>query len=78
MNHRIAKAILTLSLVTFAYGIGYTQDITGNVFGKGLRVMAKDSSIYMKFGVRFSTLYEGFYNATPRTMLIIYQQEDLD
>ena len=61
MNNKIAKAILTLSLVTFAFGSVNAQDITGNVFGKGLRVMAKDSSLYMKFGLRFSTLYEGLY-----------------
>ena len=38
----------------------YSQDITNNVFGKGIRVVAKDSSMSMKFGLRFSTLYEGF------------------
>ena len=66
MNNKIAKAIYSLCLAAFAFGPINAQDITGNVFGKGLRVMAKDSSLYMKFGVRFSTLYEGFYNANTK------------
>lgn len=37
------------------------QDITSNTFGKGIKIMAKDSSMALKFGLRFSTLYEGFY-----------------
>jgi len=28
-------------------------------FGKGLRIMGKDSTFYMKFGLRFQTLYTG-------------------
>ncbi|MCF6361428.1 MAG: OprO/OprP family phosphate-selective porin [Cyclobacteriaceae bacterium] len=43
----------------------FAQDISNNTFGKGLRIAAKDSSMSMKFGLRFSTLYEGFY--TPET-----------
>jgi phosphate-selective porin OprO and OprP len=37
------------------------QDISNNTFGKGLKIVAKDSSMALKFGLRFSTLYEGFY-----------------
>ncbi len=39
----------------------FAQDISNNKFGKGIRMVAKDSSMSMKFGLRFSTLYEGFY-----------------
>ena len=37
------------------------QDITNNKFGKGLRVMAKDSSFFMKFGTRIQYRYDGSY-----------------
>ncbi|RLD22169.1 MAG: FmdC precursor [Bacteroidetes bacterium] len=60
------KAFLSIGLIVFSLGVSHAQDITGNVFGKGLRVMAADSSIALKFGVRFSTLYEGFYNANTK------------
>ena len=42
------------------------QDITNNIFGKGIRIVAIDSSFYMKFGLRYSTLYEGFLNTNTR------------
>ena len=39
----------------------FAQDTTNNKFGKGLKMVAADSSMSVKFGLRFSTLYEGFY-----------------
>ena len=38
------------------------QDKTSNRFGKGIRVIAADSSFSMKFGVRMQTKYEGQLN----------------
>lgn len=38
------------------------QDLTSNQFGKGIKIIAKDSSFSLKFGARFQTLYEGVYN----------------
>jgi phosphate-selective porin OprO and OprP len=52
-----AVAIIVLCSVS----ISFAQDISNNKFGKGLRMVAKDSSMALKFGLRFSTLYEGFY-----------------
>lgn len=40
----------------------FSQDLTTNKFGKGLKVIAKDSSFSLKFGTRFQTLYEGKLN----------------
>ncbi len=52
-----ALALLLVCSFTLTYG----QDVSNNKFGKGIRMMAKDSSMALKFGLRFSTLYEGFY-----------------
>ncbi len=52
-----ALALLLLCSISFSFA----QDISNNTFGKGIRLAAKDSSMSMKFGLRFSTLYEGFY-----------------
>lgn len=41
--------------------ISSAQDISSNKFGKGIKMVAADSSMALKFGLRFSTLYEGFY-----------------
>lgn len=38
------------------------QDTTSNSFGKGIRVLAQDSSFYLKFSARFQTLYDGQLN----------------
>ncbi|ELR69930.1 FmdC precursor [Fulvivirga imtechensis AK7] len=38
------------------------QDKTSSTFGKGIRVLAQDSSFYLKFGARFQTLYAGRLN----------------
>lgn len=59
--------LILVCLLLFA-GLGnlYSQDKTNNTFGKGLRVTAKDSTFSMKFGLRFSTLYEGYQNLNTR------------
>lgn len=62
MNYRIILFSLVLNFTFFAGGPSlFAQDITNNTFGKGLKIVAKDSSMALKFGLRFSTLYEGFY-----------------
>jgi len=38
------------------------QEISDNKFGKGIKIVAKDSSFYMKAGMRFQTLYNGEMN----------------
>lgn len=45
--------LCSLALTTFG------QDTSNNKFGKGLRIMAADSSFSMKFSMRFQTLYQG-------------------
>jgi len=52
-----ALALILVCSIFSAYG----QDVSKNKFGKGIRMVAKDSSMALKFGLRFSTLYEGFY-----------------
>lgn len=39
-----------------------SQDMSNNQFSKGLRILAKDSSFYLKAGIRFQTLYNGELN----------------
>jgi phosphate-selective porin OprO/OprP len=39
----------------------FSQDITSNTFGKGISILARDSSFSLKFGARFQTLYEAAY-----------------
>lgn len=38
------------------------QDKTSNTFGKGIKIVAQDSSFSMKFSTRFQTLYDGELN----------------
>jgi len=38
------------------------QDSTKNKFGKGIQIVAQDSSFSMKFSTRFQSLYVGTYN----------------
>lgn len=52
-----AFSILLLCSISFSFA----QDISNNKFGKGIQLVAEDSSMSLKFGLRFSTLYEGFY-----------------
>jgi len=42
--------------------LSFAQDISNNTFGKGIQIVANDSSFYLKFGTRFQTLYEGELN----------------
>jgi phosphate-selective porin OprO/OprP len=51
------------------FHLAYSQDLTSNTFGKGLKIEAKDSSMSMKFGLRFSTLYEGYHNVQTNEYL---------
>ncbi len=56
------QKISTLAIALFcSISASFAQDISNNKFGKGIKMVAKDSSMSMKFGLRFSTLYEGFY-----------------
>jgi len=62
MNYSIVRFFLILNIILLVCIRSLlAQDISNNTFGKGLNVIAKDSSISLKFGLRFSTLYEGFY-----------------
>jgi len=60
MPGKLQLAIISGIFILISFS-GLSQDITNNTFGKGVNVVAKDSSMSMKFGLRFSTLYEGFY-----------------
>ena len=60
--HISARSVLIGILFLFSFHFTSAQDITNNTFGKGVRIAAKDSSFTMKFGLRFSTLYEGYQN----------------
>lgn len=45
---------------------GYSQNITRDTFSKGLSVVSKDSSMYVKLGFRFQTLYLGQSGASSK------------
>lgn len=54
------KVIVVLSLFVVAVvSTIQAQEISNNKFGKGLKILAKDSSFYMKASMRFQTLYNG-------------------
>ncbi|HCM76683.1 MAG TPA: FmdC precursor [Cytophagales bacterium] len=59
-SNRIIALFLFLGLFTSL--VGFSQDVTKNKFGKGIRITAADSSFYLKFGLRFQTLYDGRLN----------------
>jgi phosphate-selective porin OprO and OprP len=61
MTTRKKQLIIVLNLCLLSSFSSFAQDISNNTFGKGIRLVAQDSSMAMKFGLRFSTLYEGFY-----------------
>jgi phosphate-selective porin OprO/OprP len=62
MAYPKVRILLIINLILFLLAFSAdAQDISNNTFGKGLRMAAKDSSMALKFGLRFSTLYEGFY-----------------
>ena len=50
--------ILLLLMIAVPF-TGIAQDATSNKFGKGITVVAQDSSFSMKFSTRFQTLYDG-------------------
>ncbi len=52
----LAAIILVLPITSNA------QDVTNNKLGKGIKVVAKDSSFALKFEFRTQTLYAGVYN----------------
>ena len=57
-----SRILLFICLIVFSILSSVNaQDISNNVFGKGIKMVAQDSSMALKFGLRFSTLYEGFY-----------------
>lgn len=67
MNFRFLRLLLLTAIVVLVIHAAKSQDKMNNTFGKGLQVVAKDSSISMKFGLRFSTLYEGIYEPSSNT-----------
>lgn len=57
--NQLMKYGIFICLFTSVYLTGRAQDKTSNRFGKGIRVIAADSSFSMKFGVRMQSLYDG-------------------
>lgn len=57
------RAIICLLIINLFVSLpSEAQDVTNNKFGKGIRITAADSSFYLKFGLRFQTLYNGKLN----------------
>ncbi len=61
-------SIVTVVLLC-SISISFAQENSKIKFGKGLKIVAKDSSMALKFGLRFSTLYEGFYNVEDKSYI---------
>lgn len=61
INYRLLVLVI-FCFVCSAHNQIRAQDLSSNRFGKGLKVLAKDSSFYLKFGFRFQTLYQGELN----------------
>lgn len=60
LSFRILVCLIIINSLTHLNGVA--QDVSNNKFGKGIRVTAADSSFYLKFGLRFQTLYDGRLN----------------
>ncbi len=60
MRFKAVRAVLVVFWVIGTFEV-FAQNLSNGTFGKGIRMMARDSSLSLKFGLRFSTLYEGFY-----------------
>ena len=58
------KKVLCIAVLVFSIHHGFSQERTNNKFGKGIQAVAQDLSFYMKFGMRFQTLYDGSLNLT--------------
>lgn len=58
----LIRTTVIASLISFVSLAAMAQDKTNNRFGKGIRVVAADSSFSMKFGVRMQSLYDGTLN----------------
>ena len=68
MAYQKVRSILLINLIIFSVISSIkAQDISNNTFGKGLSIAARDSSMALKFGLRFSTLYEGFYEPESKS-----------
>ena len=63
------KITIVTAIILCVISTSIAQDLSSNTFGKGIRMVAKDSSMALKFGLRFSTLYEGFYEAESKTYI---------
>ena len=68
LTYRIEISRILTFVVLFSFFGSLTslnaQDHTKNKFGKGIQIVAIDSSFSMKFSTRFQTLYQGQYDLT--------------
>ena len=55
-----------VALFAVSYSLIQAQDLTSSKFGKGITILAQDSSFSMKFSTRIQTLYEGSYNTKTK------------
>ncbi len=62
MPSSIKSLLCIVAITLIGHLSSQAQDITKNKFGKGIRITAADSSFYLKFGLRFQTLYDGRLN----------------
>ena len=61
------KQIGLLAIVLCIHGIAVSQQLINNTFGKGINVMASDSSMSMKFHYRIQSLFIGEYDQSSET-----------
>ncbi|WP_237143941.1 porin [Pontibacter pamirensis] len=64
MYYKIKGAILVLLMLLLWGNKANSQSIIKSRFGKGVSVIAADTSFSMKFSTRFQTLYQGVTNPT--------------
>ncbi|WP_245658007.1 porin [Roseivirga echinicomitans] len=61
-RYAICRIILLIGFLSTIGSSAYSQDESNNTFGKGIQLVASDSSFSMKFGLRFQSLYQGSLN----------------
>ncbi len=61
LKHSIPKVLFTLVFICASVVTAKAQSLTSDKFGKGLRMMAADSSFAVKFSARMQNRYVGTY-----------------
>ncbi len=72
-NTAFCGKLLMIAIIMLGCSHQSSAQFLSKKFGKGLQILGKDSTFYMKFGFRFQTLYTGEFNLEDANF---FNQED--